>query len=132
MNYIVLHSISHVFFVAPRIMGHQVPLSSTISQSFFRLIPFSGKTNHLILRHPFLLLPSIFPSIRVFPSESALCIRQPKYWSFNCSISPSNEYSCLISFRIDWFDLLAVQGILRVFSSTIVKKLLFFSAQSSS
>ena len=66
--------------------------------------------NHLILCHP-LLLPSIFPSIRVFPNESALCIRWPKYWSF--SISPSKEYSGLISFRIDWFDLLAVQGTLK-------------------
>ena len=69
-------------------------------------------SNHLILYHPLLLLPSIFPSIRVFPNESALCIRWPKYWSF--SISPSNEYSELISFRIEWFDLLAVQGTLKV------------------
>ena len=68
-------------------------------------------TNHLILCHPLLLLPSIFPSMRVFPHESVLCIRCPKYWSF--SISPSNEYSGLISFRIDWFDLLAVQGTLK-------------------
>ena len=69
-------------------------------------------SNHLILCHPLLLLPSIFPSIRVFSSESALRIRWPKYWSFSFSISPSNEYSGLISFRIDWFDLLAVQGTL--------------------
>ena len=67
-------------------------------------------SNHLLLCHPLLLLPSIFPSIRVFSNELALCIRWPKYWSFSCSISPSNEYSGLISFRIDWFDLLAVQG----------------------
>ena len=67
-------------------------------------------SNHLILCHPFLLLPSIFPSIRVFSNESALRIRWPKYWSFSFSISPSNEYSRLIYFRIDWFDLLAVQG----------------------
>ena len=66
--------------------------------------------NHLILCHPLLLLPSIFPSIRVFSNESALCIRWPKYWSFNFSTSPSNEYSGLISLRIDWFNLLAVQG----------------------
>ena len=65
-------------------------------------------SNHLILCRPLLLLPSIFPSIRVFPNESALCIRWPKYWGFSFSISPSNEYSGLISFRIDWFDLLAV------------------------
>ena len=69
--------------------------------------------NHLILCHLFLLLPSIFPSIRVFSNESVLCIRWSKYWRFNFSISPSNEYSGLISFRIDWLDLLAVQGTLR-------------------
>ena len=70
-------------------------------------------SNHLILCHPLLLLPSIFPSIRVFSNESALHIRWPKYWSFSLNISPSNEYSGLISFRIDWFDLRAVQGTLK-------------------
>ena len=70
-------------------------------------------SNHFILCHPFFLLPSIFPSIRVFSSDSALCIRWPKDWSFSFRISPSNEYSRLISFRIDWFDLLAVQGTLK-------------------
>ena len=70
-------------------------------------------SNHLILYHPLLLLPSIFPSIRAFSNESALCIRWPKYWSFNFSISLSNEYSGLISFRMDWLDLLAVQGTLK-------------------
>ena len=70
-------------------------------------------SNHLILWHPFLLLPSIFPSIRVFSNESAVCIRWPKCWSFSFSISPSNEYSGLISFRMDWLDLLAVQGTLK-------------------
>ena len=70
-------------------------------------------SNHLILCHPLLLLPSIFPSIRVFSNESIVCIRWPKYWSFSFSISPSNEYSGLISFRIDWFDLLAVQRTLK-------------------
>ena len=70
-------------------------------------------SNHLILCHPLLLLPSILPSIRVFSSESVLCIRWPKYWSFSFSISPSNEYSGLISFRMDWLDLLAVQGTLK-------------------
>ena len=70
-------------------------------------------SNHLILCHPLLLLPSIFPSIKVFSNKSALRIRWPKYWSFSFSISPSNEYSGLISFRIDWFDLLAVQGTLK-------------------
>ena len=70
-------------------------------------------SNHLILCHPLLFLPSIFPSIRVFSNESVLCIRWPKYWSFSFSISPSNEHSGLISFRIDWFELLAVQGTLK-------------------
>ena len=70
-------------------------------------------SNHLILCHPLLLLPSVFPSIRVFSNESALCIRWPKYWSFSFSISPSSEYSGLISFRMDWLDLLAVQGTLK-------------------
>ena len=70
-------------------------------------------SNHLILCHPLLLLPSIFPTIRVFSNESALCVRWPKYWSFTFSISPSNEYSGLISFRIDWFDLLAFHGTLK-------------------
>ena len=73
------------------------------------VIPF----NHLILCHPLLLLPSIFPSIRVFSTESVFCIRWPKYWSFSFSISPSNEYSGLISFRMDWLDVLAVQGTLK-------------------
>ena len=72
-------------------------------------------SNHLILCHPLLLPPSVFPSIRVFSRESALHIRWPKYWSFIFSISPSNEYSWLISFRIDWFDLLAIKGILKSF-----------------
>ena len=70
-------------------------------------------SNHLIICHPLLLLPSVFPSIRVFSNELALCIRWPKYWSFSFSINPSNEYSGLVSFRIDWFDLLAVQGIFK-------------------
>ena len=86
-------------------------------------------SNHLILCHPLLLLPSIFPSIRVFSNESAVHIRWPKYWSF--SISPSKEYSGSISFKIDWFDLFAVQGTLEVFSSTTVQKHQFFGAQPS-
>ena len=80
-------------------------------------------SNHLILCHPFPLLPSIFPSIRVFSNETTLCIRWPKYWSFSFSISPSNEYPGLISFRIDRFDLLAVQGISRVFSSITIQSI---------
>ena len=70
-------------------------------------------SNHLILCHPLIFLPSVFPSIRLFSSESALCIRWPKYWSFNFNISPSNEHSGLISFRVDWLDLLSVQGTLK-------------------
>ena len=90
----------------------QASLSFTISQSLLKLRSFESviPSNHLILCRPLLLLPSIFSSIRVFFNESALCIRWPKYWSFSFSISPSNEYSGLISFRIDWFDLLAVQN----------------------
>ena len=87
-------------------------------------------SNHLILCRP-LLLPSIFPSIRVFSNESALHIKWPKYWSFSFSISLSNEYLVLISFRMDWFDLLAVKGLPRVFSSTTVQKHQFFGAQLS-
>ena len=86
-------------------------------------------SNHLILHCPFLLKPSIFPSIRVFSDKSVIHIRWPKYWSFSFSISPSNEYSGLISFRTDWFDLLALQGTLKKDSSTTVQNDQFFSAQ---
>ena len=90
----------------------QASLSTTNSRSLLKLMSIDSviPSNHPILHHPLLLLPSIFPSIRVFSSESARHIRWPKYWSFSFSISPSNEYSGLISFRIAWFDLLAVQG----------------------
>ena len=90
-------------------------------------------SKHLILCHPLLLLPSIFPSIRVFSNESALCIRWPKYWSFSFSISPSNEYSGLISFRIDWSGLISSlsRGLSRVFSKTTVQKHHFFGTQPS-
>jgi len=93
----------------------QASLSFTISQSFLKLMSIEPVMpyNHLILCHPLLLLPSIFPSIRVFSNESALCIRCPKYWSVSSSISPSNKYSGLISFRMDGLDLLAVQGTLK-------------------
>ena len=95
--------------------ARQASLSITNSWSApkVRSIESVMPSNHLILCHPLFLLPSIFPSIRVFSNESALHIRWPKYWSFSFSISPSNEYSGLISFRIDWFDLLEVQGILK-------------------
>ena len=108
--------LSHVqLFATPSIAAHQVTLSITNSRSppkplsIESVMPFS----HLILCHPLLLLPSIFPSIKVFSNESALRIRWPKYWSFSFSISPSSEYSGLISFRMDWLDLLAVQGTLK-------------------
>ena len=86
-------------------------------------------SNHLILCCPLLLLPSIFPSIRVFSNESVLRIRWPKYWSFSFNLSPSNEHPGLISFRMDWLDLLAVQGTRRVFSNTTIQKHQFFGAQ---
>ena len=102
-------------FATPWTAAHQASLSITSSQSLLKLMSIKSvmRSNHLILCHPLLLLPSIFPSIRVFSSESVLRIRWPKYWSFSFSINPSNEYSGLISFRIDWFDLLAVQGTLK-------------------
>ena len=94
--------------------AHQASLSITNSGSLLKLMPIESvmPSNHLILYRPLLLLPSVFPSIRVFSSELVLRSRWPKYWSFSFSISPSNEYSGLIAFRIDWFDLLAVQGTL--------------------
>ena len=99
--------------MTPQTAACQASLSSTISQSLLKLmsIEMVMPSNHLVLCHPLLLLPSAFPSVRGFSNESALPIRWPKYWSF--SISPSNEYSGLISIKIDWFDLLAVQGILK-------------------
>ena len=95
--------------------AHQASLSTTNSWSLHKLmsIELVMPSNHLILGHPLVLLPSVFPIIRVFSNESALCIRWPKYWSFSFIISPSNEYSGLISFRIVWFDVLAVQGTLK-------------------
>ena len=99
---------------APWTAAYQPSLSLTISQSLLKLMSVESvmPSSHLILSHP-LLLPSIFPNIRVFCNESVLHIRWPKYWSFSSSISPTNEYSGLISFRIDSFDLLAVQGTLK-------------------
>ena len=101
--------------MTPWTAAHQASLSITNSQSSLKLMSIESvmPSNHLILCHPLLLLPSIFPSIRVFSSESALRIRWPKYWSFSFSISPSNKYSGLISFRLDWLDLLAIQGTLK-------------------
>ena len=101
--------------VTPCTAARQASLSITNSWSLLKLMSIESvmPSNHLILCHPLLLLPSIFPSIRVFSNESVLCIRWPKYWSFSFSISLSNEYLGLISLRIDWLDLLAVQGTLK-------------------
>ena len=99
----------------PWTAAHQDSLSITNSRSLLKLrsIESGMPSNHLILCHPLLLPPSVFPSIRVFSNASVLCIKWPKYWSFSFSISPSNEYSGLTSFRIDWLDLLPVQGTLK-------------------
>ena len=112
----------------------QASLSFTISHSLLKLtsIELMMPSNHLILCRPLLLLPSTFPSMRVFSNESVLHIRWPKYWSFSFNISPSNEYSGLTSFRIDWFDLLAVQGTLKSLLQDKFKSIKFFGAQHSS
>ena len=99
----LLHGLQHI----------RPPCPSPTPRAYSNSYPSVMPSNHLILCRPLLLLPSIFSSIRVFSSESVLCIRWPEYWSFSFSISPSNEYSSLISFRMDWLDLLAVQGILK-------------------
>ena len=113
---VVVQLLSHVrLFVTPRTAACQTSLSFTTYRSLLKLMSIESvmPSNHLELCHPLLSLPSIFPSIRVFSNKLALLIRWPKYWSFSFSISPSNEYSGLISFRIYWFDLLAVQKTLR-------------------
>ena len=111
-----VQSLSRVwFFATPWTAAHLAPQSITNSRSLLRLMSIKSvmPSNHLILCRPLLLLPSISPNIMVFSNESVLCIGWPKYWSFSFSISPSNEYSGLISFRMDWLDLLAVQGTLK-------------------
>ena len=113
---VVVQLLSRVWlFSTPWTAARQASLSITNLQSLLKLMSIKSvmPSNHLILCQPLLLLPSIFPSIRVFSNESALRIRWPKYWSFSFSISLSNEYSRLISFRMDWLDLLAVQGTLK-------------------
>ena len=110
-----VQSLSHVqLFATSWTAACQASLSINNSQSLLKLMSIESviPSNHLVLCHP-LLLPSIFPSIRVFSKESVLCIRWPKYWSLSFSLSPSNEYSGLISLKIDWLDLLAVQGTLK-------------------
>ena len=120
-------------FATPWAAARQASLSITDSQSLLKLTSIDSvmPSNHLILCRPLLLLPSIFPSIRVFSNESVLCIRWPTYWSFSFSISPSNVYSGLVSFRMDWWISLQSKGLLRVFSNATVQKHQFFGTQLS-
>ena len=135
-----VQSFSHVrLFATPCTEAHQAPLSITNSWSLFKLMSIESvmPSNHLILCCPLLLLPSIFPSIRVFSNESILCIRWPKYWSLSFNISLSNEHSGLISFRMDWLDLPAVQGTFksllqyRSSKASIIQCSAFFTVQLS-
>ena len=135
-----VHSLSRVrFFATPWTAARQIPLSITNSQSLPKLMSIESvmPSNHLILCHYHLLLPSIFPSIRVFSNESVLHIRWPKYWSFGLNISPSNEHPGLISFRMDWLDFLAVQGTLKSLlqhhssKASILRSSAFFIVQLS-
>ena len=136
---VVVQLHSHVqLFAIPRTAARQASLSFTISQSLIRLMSIESvmPSNPLILCHPLLLLPSLFPSISIFSNESALRIRWLKYWSFSFSISPSNDYSGLISIRIDWFDLLAVQGLKsllqhRSSKASVLQRSAFFMVQLS-
>ena len=129
-----VESLSRVqLFATPQTAAHQASLSITNSQSLLKLMSIESmlSSNHLILCRPFLLLPSIFPSIRVFSNESALRIRWSKYWSFSFNISPSNEHSGLNSFRMNCLDLPAVQGNLKSLLQHHSQKHQFFSAQTS-
>ena len=130
-----VQSLSRVqLFTIPWIAARQDSLSITNSQSSLKLTSIESvmPSSHLILCCPLLLLPPIPPSIRVFSNESTLHLRWPKYWNFSFSIIPSKEHPGLISFRMDWLDLLAVQGLSRVFSNTTVQKHQFFGTQPSS
>ena len=120
-------------FATPCTAALQDSLSITNSQSLlkFMSIELLMPSNHLMLCHSLLLPPTIFLSIRVFSNESGLCIRWPKYWCFSFNISPSNEYSGLISFRMDWWISLQAKGLSRVFSNTTIQKHQFFSTQLS-
>ena len=125
--------------MTPWTAAHQASLSITNFQSLLKLMSIESvmPSNHIILCHPLLLPPSVFPSIRVFSNESVLCIRWPKYWCFSFSMSPSNEYSALISFKMDWLDLLAVQGTLKTLlqnhssKASILLRSAFFIVQLS-
>ena len=134
VHIIVLQSLSHVqLFATPWTAARQASLSITNSWNLLKLMPIESvmPSNPLIFCHPLLLQPSIFPSIRVFSNESVLHLRCPKYWSFSFSIIPSNEYSGPISFRMDWLDVLAVQGTLESHLQPTVQKHQFFAAQLS-
>ena len=137
-NIYSVQSLSRVrLFATPWTAARQGSLSIANSRSLLKLMSIESvmPSNHLILCHPLLLPPSIFPSIRVFSSEAALGIRWPKYWSFSFSISPSNEYSGLVSFRMDWLALLAVQGTLKSLlqhhssKASILGRSVFFTVQ---
>ena len=125
--------------MTPWTAAHWASLSITNSWSLLKLVSIESvmPSNHLILHRPLLLLPSIFPTIRVFPSESVLHIRWPKYWSFSFNISPSSEHPGLISFRMDWLDLLAVQGTLKSLlqhhssKASVLRRSAFFMVQLS-
>ena len=132
--FVIVQSLSRVqLFATPWTAAHQASLSLTVSQSLLQLMSNESvmPSNHLVLCYPLLCLLTIFSSIKVFSDESAFRIRWPEYWSFSLSISPSNEYSRLISFRIYWLDLLLSKGFSRVFSNTTVRKHQFFGAQHS-
>ena len=133
-NQLQLSSVTQLCLIlcGPWTAACQASLSITNFWSLLKLMSIESvmPSNHLILCHPLLLLPSIFLSVRIFSSESILHIRWPKYWHFSFSISPSSEYSGLISLRIDWFDLLAVQGTLKSISNITVQKHPFFGAVS--
>ena len=140
LQFSLVQSLSYVqFFATPWTAAHQASLSITNSRSLLKLLSIESvmPSSHLILCHPLLLPLSIFPSIRVFSNESVLHIRWPKYWSFSFSICPSNEYSGLISIRIGWLDLLAVQGTLKSLlqhhssKASVLQCSAFFMAQLS-
>ena len=135
MNGSSVQSLSPVwFFGIPRTAAHQASLSITKPRSLIKFMSIESVmlSNHLILYCPLLLPSSVFPRIRVFSNKSVLQIRWPKYWGFILSISRSNEYSGMISFGMDWLDLLAIQGLRRVFSNTsLLQKHQFFGAQLS-
>ena len=134
VQFSTVQSLSHVrLFVTPWTAARQASLSITNSRSLLKLMSIESvmPSNQFILFHPLLILPYIFPSIRVFSNESVLHSRWPKYWSFSISISPSNEYSGLISFRMDWLDLLAVQGTLKSLLQHNSSKASIFGTQLS-